>query len=142
MNEIQGQIAGAFNGYNGGAIFRLTNGQTWQQRRYRYKYKYKYRPRVRIYEEQGRKMMEFDCMDEPIEVVRVNVLEDGIIISDFSGFDGSSRFEFNSGQVWEQAEYKYSYHYAYQPQAFIVDGNEGVTLHVEGMSAHVRVRRV
>lgn len=142
MTEIHSQIAGAFSGYHGGAVFRLTNGQTWQQRRYRYKYKYKYRPRVRVYEEQGRKMMAFDCMDEPIEVVRANLLEDGIIVSDFNGFDGSSRFEFDSGNVWEQAEYKYSYHYAYRPQAIIVDGIGGVTLHVEGMSDEVQVRRI
>jgi hypothetical protein len=142
MNEIQSRVAGTFSGYQGGAVFHLTNGQTWQQRRYRYKYKYKYRPHVRVYEEQGRKMMAFDCMDEPIEVVRVNVLEDGIIVSDFGGFDGNSQFEFDNGHVWKQAEYKYSYHYAYRPHAIIIDGIGGVTLHVEDMTDEVLVRRV
>jgi hypothetical protein len=142
MIEIDSQVAGAFRGYHGGAIFRLTNGQTWQQRRYKYKYKYKYRPRIRIYDEQGRKMMSFDCMDEPIEVVRVNVLEDDVIVSDFNGFDGDSKFEFSNGHVWGQAEYKYSYHYAYRPRAIIVAGIGGATLQVEGMSEHVHVRRV
>jgi hypothetical protein len=134
MNEIHGQLAGAFTGYHVGATFLLTNGQSWQQRRYKYKYKYKYRPHFRLYKEQGRFMMAFDCMDEPIEVVRVNVLEDGVIVSDFDGFDGSSRFEFESGRVWEQAEYKYSYHYAYRPHAIVVDGISGVVLQVEGMT--------
>src|ERR1700759_4402681 len=120
MIEIHSQIVGAFRGYHGGAVFQLTNGQTWQQGRYKYKYKYKYRPRVRVYEEQGRKMMAFDCMDEPIEVMRVNVLEDGIIVSDFDGFDGDSKFEFGNGHVWKQDEYKYNYHYAYRPRAVIV----------------------
>ena len=80
-------------------------------------------------------------MDEPISVVRVNVLEEGTIISEFNGFDGSSRFQFQSGRVWEQAEYKYSYHYAYRPEALVIDGVDGVVLQVEGMNEQVRVRR-
>lgn len=141
MNEIRSQLAGAFTGYHSGAIFRLANGQIWQQRRYKYKYKYKYRPHVRLYKERGHFMMGFDCMDQPIEVVRVNILEDGVIVSDFEGFDGDTRFEFESGRVWEQAEYKYSYHYAYRPHAIVVDGINGVELQVEGMNDAVRVRR-
>ena len=43
-------------------------------------------------------------MNEPIEVVRANVLEDGAIVSDFNGFDDSSRFEFESGRVWEPSD--------------------------------------
>lgn len=79
-------------------------------------------------------------MDEPIEVVRVNIIEEGTIVSNFNGFDGSSRFEFQSGRVWQQAEYRYSYHYAYRPQALVVDGVNGTVLHVEGMSEQVGVR--
>jgi hypothetical protein len=86
------RVVAAFTGYHSGAVFRLTNGQVWQQRRYKYKYNYKYRPRVRIYAEEGKRLMEIDCMDEPIEVVRATVLDEGAIFSDFNGFDGSSRF--------------------------------------------------
>jgi hypothetical protein len=141
MQEISTRVSGAFTGFNGGAIFHLRNGQTWQQRRYKYKYKYKYSPHVRIYRDQNRWMAQFDCMDEPIEVVRVQVLEEGTITSDFKGFDGRSKFEFQSGRVWEQAEYKYSYHYAHRPHAIIVDGVDGVVLQVDGMTDTVRVRR-
>jgi hypothetical protein len=138
MSDVRSQLVGAFTGYNDGAIFRLANGQTWQQRRY--KYKYQYRPQVRIYQDQNRWLAEFDCMDEPIEVVRVHVVEEGTIVSDFNGFDGNSRFEFESGRVWAQAEYRYSYHYAFRPRALVVDGVNGVVLQVEGMSEYVRVR--
>jgi hypothetical protein len=68
-------------------------------------FKYKSRPRVRLYHDQSRWFMELDCMNEPIEVVRENILEDGVIISEFNGFDRSSRFAFASGCVWEQTEY-------------------------------------
>jgi hypothetical protein len=104
MSEVRSQLVGAFTGYNDGAIFRLTNGQAWQQCRYKYIYKVKYQPKVRIYQDQNRWLAEFDCMDELIEVVRVNVVEEGTIVSDFNGFHGNSRFEFESGRVWKQAE--------------------------------------
>jgi hypothetical protein len=141
MQDIHSRLAGAFTGYHGGAVFRLSNGQVWK-RRYKYKYKYKYRPYVRIYSEQGKRLMEFDCMNEPIEVVRANHIEDGVIVSDFSGFDSSSRFQFDNGHVWQQIEYKYSYHYAYRPRAIVVDGVNGTVLHVEGMSDSIHVRRI
>lgn len=142
MSEIRSQIAGEFTGYNDGAVFRLTNGQVWQQRRYKYKYKYKYRPHVRIYQQSGKWIAEFDCMDESIEIVQANLLEEGTIISDFNGFDGGARFSFSNGRTWEQAEYKYCYHYAYRPEAVVVDGINGVVLNVAGMTEIVRVRRV
>lgn len=54
MTDINSQLVGAFTGYNGGAVFRLTNGQVWQQRRHKYQYRYKFRPRVRVYSNAGR----------------------------------------------------------------------------------------
>jgi hypothetical protein len=142
MLEITSRIAGAFTGYHSGAVFKLANGQVWQQKRYKYKYKYKYRPSVRIYRDGGSYSMEVESMTEPVEVVRASVVEDGTIVSDFSGFDGSSKFQFENGHIWEQAEYKYSYHYAYRPHATIVDGINGRELSVDGMSETVRVNRV
>ncbi len=142
MSDIRSQIAGEFTGYNDGAVFKLTNGQVWQQRKYNYKYKYKYRPKVRIFKDSGRVFMEFDCMEEPVEVAQVSMIEDGTITSDFNGFDGNSTFQFDSGQVCEvRVEYKYSYHYAYGPYR-VVDGINGPTLYVDGMSETVRVVKI
>lgn len=140
--EIHSRIDGEFNGYHDSAIFKLANGQVWQQRRYRYRYRYAYRPEVRIYKEGGRYMMEVAVMDELIEVVQASLIVDGPIVSDFSGFNQDMKFEFQNGQIWEQAEYKYNYHYAYRPDAVIVDGINGHELHVDGMDESVRVRRV
>ena len=137
--EIKSKIDGAFDGYNGDAIFRLANGQVWQQARY--KYKYAYRPEVRIYRTGAQCLMEVSVMDEPIEVVRASIVEEGTITSDFNGFDGNSQFTFDSGSVWRQAEYKYSYHYAYRPHAVVIGGKGGTQIHVDGMSDTVRVER-
>lgn len=142
MNTIESRIDGEFNGYDDGAVFRLANGQVWQQKRYKHKYRYKYRPHVRIYREGSDYMMAVDCMDEPIAVVKVSLLEDGPIVSDFRGFARDAQFQFQNGHVWVSAEYKYNYHYAHRPHATVVDGVNGVVLSVEGMSETLRVRRV
>jgi hypothetical protein len=73
---------------------------------------------------------------------RSDIVCEGVIISDFTGFDGDSEFEFDNGQVWKQAEYKYAYHYAYRPEAVVIDGRAGLILKVEGMDETVAVRRL
>ena len=135
------KIEGAFTGYNGGAIFKLANGQAWQQKIHKYKYKYEYRPNVRILQDGGEYILEVECMDETVAVVKVSILEEGAIASDFNGFDQNARFEFESGRVWVPAEYKYNYHYAFRPHAIIVNGINGAELSVDGMGETLRVRQ-
>jgi hypothetical protein len=142
MTDIRSQILDEFSGFDDGAIFELDNGQVWQQRHYQYRYHYAYRPAVRVYSDGGRYMMDVAGMNEAVEVIQVSVLVEGPIISDFNGFDGSSKFQFQNGQVWQQAEYKYNYHYAYRPRGIIIDGINGAELRVEGMSETVKVRRL
>jgi hypothetical protein len=141
--EIKSQIEGEFNGYNDGAVFCLTNGQVWQQKHYKYMYKYAYRPHVRVYKNNGKWILEVQISGcEPIEVIRVYKLVEGQIVSDFKGFSQNARFQFQNGSIWEQSEYKYNYHYAYRPNAYIVDGINGIILSVDGMSETVKVRKV
>ena len=47
-NTMNSQIEGAFEGYEYGNVYHLTNGQAWQQTSATYSYSYKYRPRVTI----------------------------------------------------------------------------------------------
>lgn len=141
-SEIQSQIEGDFHGYDEGAIFKLTNGQVWQQKQYLYCYHYAYRPRILIFQDGSRNMLSVTGINKSVEVVRVNVLTEGYIVSDFRGFDQNMKFEFQNGQIWEQVESKYAYHNAYHPEAMIVDGINSIELYVEGMNRGVRVRRV
>lgn len=46
---IESQIDGDFNGWEGETVYRLTNGQVWQQSTYSYEYTYSYMPQVIIY---------------------------------------------------------------------------------------------
>jgi hypothetical protein len=103
---------------------------------------YAYQPSVRLHSRSGRLFLEVPGMGNPIEVVTVSVVEDGTIVSDFNGYSGDSEFQFENGNVWKQSEYKYNYHYAYRPNAIVVDGVNGLQVHIEGMEEPVAVRRV
>jgi len=49
-NVIESRIDGEFKGWEGESIYRLVNGQRWQQSSYKYQYKYAYMPIVIIYQ--------------------------------------------------------------------------------------------
>jgi len=142
QQAIRSQIEGTFSGFNGDAVFKLTNGQIWQQSKYKYRYHYAYRPRVTISKINGQYFLEIDGLNDGVPVTRVSEVLSGVIVSDFNGFDGDSIFEFENGEIWKQAEYNYDYHYAYRPEAIIISGPNGTVLHVEGMSETVSVERI
>lgn len=140
--EIKSQIENDFAGFNDGAVFKLTNGQVWQQSRYRYWYHYAYRPHVRIYEANGETLLEVVGTSETVPVRQVSIVVEGPIVSEFKGFDGGAIFEFQNGQMWEQAEHRYRYRYVHRPHAMVVDGMNGKEIHIDGMSEAVRVRKI
>jgi hypothetical protein len=59
----------------------------------------------------------------------------------FHGWPGRGAFRLVNGQIWEQIEYKYSYHYAYRPKATVWSDGGSYYLEVEGMQDKVRVRK-
>ena len=69
---IETQIDGDFNGWEGETIYRLQNGQIWQQAGYHYHYHYAYAPEVTVYSTTaGCAMKVADDDDEPIPVRRL-----------------------------------------------------------------------
>jgi hypothetical protein len=50
---IESQIDGDFNGWEGGTIYKLLNGQVWQQLDAHYHYHYAYSPKVLVYPTNG-----------------------------------------------------------------------------------------
>lgn len=68
----ESRIVGEFNGWDGDNVYELDNGSKWQQARYKYKYKYKYRPKAKIWKDGSKYMLEVECMNEMIQVRRVN----------------------------------------------------------------------
>ena len=61
----------------------------------------------------------------------------GNIVSDFQGFNENTFFKLSNGTYWVQAKYEYWYHYAYMPEAKLVEENGRTFLFVEGRSIHV-----
>ena len=49
-NVIESRIDGEFKGWEGETVYKLVNGQEWQQSSYKYQYKYSYTPQVIVYE--------------------------------------------------------------------------------------------
>ena len=70
-NVIETQISGEFKGWDGETIFKMMNGQIWQQSSYAYMYHYAYSPSVLIYELKGTWTMKVEDVDETIRVVRL-----------------------------------------------------------------------
>lgn len=68
---IESRIDGEFSGWEGETIFKLVNGQIWQQSRYAYKYHYAYSPEVLIYRSGSVYKMRVDSVDGEIAVRRL-----------------------------------------------------------------------
>lgn len=68
---VQSNIDGEFTGFEGERVFKLLNGQVWQQADFYYHYHYAYGPRVLIYQAAGGWMMKVDGVEK---AVRVNLL--------------------------------------------------------------------
>lgn len=68
---IESQIDGEFEGWDGDTIFKLMNGQIWQQSSYDYHYHYAYMPKVVIYRSGSGYKIKVDGVDQAIAVRRL-----------------------------------------------------------------------
>jgi len=68
---IETQIDDDFEGWEGETIFKLRNGQIWQQSSYAYTYHYAYAPKVLIYRSGGVYKMKVDGVSGEISVRRL-----------------------------------------------------------------------
>lgn len=69
---IESKIDDEFEGYEYGNIYKLRNGQIWEQTSPRYRYRYKYAPDVIIFKRNGAYQMQVEGMDDSITVERIN----------------------------------------------------------------------
>lgn len=70
------------------------------------------------------------------EVIRSQI--DG----DFEGFEGETIVKLMNGQIWQQSEYWYHYHYSYMPEVIIMNTSGGHKMVVDGIDKAVRVTRL
>ena len=66
------------------------------------------------------------------------VIYEGRIDGEFEGFDDEVIFKMTNGTYWIQDQYKYWYHYAYNPEATITEESGRHILSVAGNSIPVR----
>lgn len=69
---IETKMDGEFTGWEGTTVFKLANGQIWQQTEYAYTYRYAFRPDVLIYRSNaGKWMMKVDGIERAIGVEQI-----------------------------------------------------------------------
>lgn len=68
---IESTISGEIEGWDGETIFKLDNGQIWQQAVYDYTYFYAYRPDVTIYQTSAGCRMKVEDETETVLVKRI-----------------------------------------------------------------------
>jgi hypothetical protein len=68
---IETKIDGEFEGWDGETLFKLENGQIWQQTSYAYTYHYAYRPDVVIYPTRRGCEMQVEGTRGAIAVIRL-----------------------------------------------------------------------
>jgi hypothetical protein len=71
VSAIESAIDGEFEGWTGETIFKLQNGQIWQQAEYDYDYEYEYSPEVTIYKTSGCWKMQVKDVEDAICVKRL-----------------------------------------------------------------------
>jgi hypothetical protein len=64
------------------------------------------------------------------------------IDGDFDGWEGETIVKLTNGQVWQQDQYHYEYHYAFMPDVLIYRSGAGYKMKVEGTDEAVGVVRL
>jgi hypothetical protein len=64
------------------------------------------------------------------------------INGDFEGWEGETILKLTNGQIWQQSEYYYFYHYAFMPEVIIFLSGGIYKMSVEGIEKSVGVIRL
>jgi hypothetical protein len=77
----------------------------------------------------------------PVVLPSTDIIESNISGS-FEGWKGETIFKLMNGEIWQQTEYWYEYHYAYSPKVLIIPSAGGYKAKVEGVNKAVGVTRL
>ena len=64
------------------------------------------------------------------------------IDGDYEGWDGETIVKLMNGQIWQQTEYYYHYHYAFMPKVLIYPSGSEYKMKVDGVEKAVGVTRL
>lgn len=124
---------------NNDEIFRLVDGTRWQVQ-FEYEYLYEYYPTVTICPNRGVLIVG----DKSLNVAQINSRDivESKIDGEFQGWEGETVFQLANGQIWQQADFAFAYHYSYSPDVLIVRLNGQFFMQVEGVRDRIRVVRL
>ncbi|QYK11470.1 hypothetical protein K0I63_11785 [Shewanella rhizosphaerae] len=135
---------------NDGEIFKLDDGSMWEVK-YEYEYLYEYYPSVVICPGKGKLIIG----DKSLNVEMISSAgqkENGSpssastiesqIDGDFEGFEGETIIKLMNGQIWQQSEYWYHYHYSFMPKVLIYKQGGSYKIKVDGIDKSVGVIRL
>jgi hypothetical protein len=80
-------------------------------------------------------------VNKPVAVTVPSVIETQVD-GEFSGWEGETIVKLIDGQIWQQTEYHYEYHYAYMPKVLVYPSGGGFKMKVEGTSQAIGVQRL
>jgi hypothetical protein len=69
--EAVSHIDGRFTGWDGTSVYRLANGQRWQQARYQWEFSYAYMPEVEVWFDGSRYYLRVEGLRAMVEVRQV-----------------------------------------------------------------------
>ena len=139
---IQTCYDGTFRGWGHDNLYELCNGQIWLQTSFDLSIALKLRPDVTIQEVAGGYEMTVEGVRGSASVTRITDFVRTCIAGPFEGWSGDTVFELCNGQVWVQASYAYTYHYAYRPDVIIFATGGGYSMAVEGVDRRIAVRLI
>lgn len=64
------------------------------------------------------------------------------IDGDFEGWEGETIFKLMNGQIWQQSQYSYTYHYAFMPKVVIYPSNGRFKMKVDGVNSTIYVKQL
>ena len=64
------------------------------------------------------------------------------IDGEFNGWEGETIFKLQNGQIWQQSEYNYNYHYAFSPEVLVYRSGGGYKMKVNGVEKVIGVNRL
>jgi len=64
------------------------------------------------------------------------------IDGDFEGWEGETIVKLTNGQIWQQTEYYYHYHYSFMPKVLIFKSGKTYKMKVYGIEKSVNVKQL
>jgi len=139
---------------NNGEIFKLADGSLWEVK-YEYEYLYEYYPSVVICPSKGKLAINGKTLNvaqvgkrkstpKP-QSQKVSPAAEAIesqIDGDFEGWEGETIVKLTNGQIWQQTEYYYHYHYSFMPKVLIYRSGKTYKIKVDGIEKSVNVKQL